>query len=46
MDEQGNGTLSDPRLYQLVRQPGPVSDRTCEITFLDPDVQVYAFAFG
>ena len=46
VDEQGNGTLSDPRLYQLVRQPGPVSDRTCEITFLDPDVQVYAFAFG
>jgi thiol-disulfide isomerase/thioredoxin len=46
VDEQGNGTLTDPRLYQLVRQPGPVSDRTFEITFLDPGVQAYAFTFG
>jgi thiol-disulfide isomerase/thioredoxin len=46
VDDQGNGTLSDPRLYQLVRQPGPVSDRTFEIAFLDPGVQAYAFTFG
>jgi thiol-disulfide isomerase/thioredoxin len=46
VDDQGNGTLNDPRLYQLVRQPGPVSDRTFEITFLDPGVQAYAFTFG
>jgi hypothetical protein len=46
VDEQGNGTLTDPRLYQLLRQPGPVSDRTFEITFLDPGVQAYAFTFG
>ena len=46
VDDQGNGTLTDPRLYQLVRQPGPVSDRTFEITFLDPGVQAYAFTFG
>jgi thiol-disulfide isomerase/thioredoxin len=46
VDDQGNGTLADPRLYQLIRQPGPISDRTFEVTFLDPGVQAYAFTFG
>jgi hypothetical protein len=46
LDDQGNGTLTDPRLHQLIRQPGPVSDRTFEVTFLDPGVQAYAFTFG
>jgi hypothetical protein len=46
VDDQGNGTLTDPRLYQLIRQPGPVNDRTFEITFLDPGAQAYAFTFG
>jgi hypothetical protein len=46
VDDQGNGTLTQPRLYQLIRQPGPVSDRTFEITFLAPGVQAYAFTFG
>jgi thiol-disulfide isomerase/thioredoxin len=46
VDDQGNGTLGDPRLYQLIRQPGPVGDRTFEVTFLDPGVQAYAFTFG
>src|SRR4029453_19250728 len=46
LDEQGNGTLTQPRLYQLLRQPGPVTDRTLEVTFLDPGVQAYAFTFG
>jgi thiol-disulfide isomerase/thioredoxin len=46
VDDQGNGTVTQPRLYQLIRQPGPVTDRTFEITFLDPGVQAYAFTFG
>src|SRR5215211_7177476 len=46
VDDQGHGTVTEPRLYQLIRQPGPISDRTFEITFLDPDVQAYAFTFG
>jgi hypothetical protein len=46
VDDQGNGTVADPRLYQLVRQPGPVTERTFEITLLDPGVQAYAFTFG
>jgi hypothetical protein len=45
-DDQGNGTITEPRLYQLVRQPGPVAERTFEVTFLDPGVQAYAFTFG
>jgi thiol-disulfide isomerase/thioredoxin len=45
-DDQGNGTVTEPRLYQLIRQPGPVSEHTFEITFLDPGVQAYAFTFG
>jgi thiol-disulfide isomerase/thioredoxin len=46
VDDHGNGTVTEPRLYQLVRQPGPVAERTFEITFLDPGVQAYAFTFG
>jgi thioredoxin family protein len=46
VDDNGNGTVAEARLYQLVRQPGSVSDRTFEITFLDPGVQAYVFTFG
>jgi thiol-disulfide isomerase/thioredoxin len=46
IDDQGNGTVTEPRLYQLIRQPGPVSERTFEATFLDPGVHAYAFTFG
>jgi hypothetical protein len=46
INDQGNGAVTEPRLYQLIRQPGPVSERTFEITFLDPGVQAYAFTFG
>ncbi|MFI7065149.1 redoxin domain-containing protein [Kribbella sp. NPDC050124] len=46
VDHQGNGTVAEQRLYQLVRQPGPIKDRTCEITFLGPGAQTHAFTFG
>jgi len=46
VDDQGNGTVTEPRLYQLIRQPGPVTERTFEVGFLDPGVQAYAFTFG
>lgn len=45
-DEQGNGTLSEPRMYQLYRETGPVRERQFEIEFLDPGAEVYAFTFG
>ncbi len=46
VDDQGNGTLSEQRLYQLIRQPQPIADRLFEIEFLDPGVEAYAFTFG
>jgi len=51
IDENGDGTVTGQRLYQLVRQnldhgAGDVADRTFEIRFLDPGVQAYAFTFG
>jgi hypothetical protein len=46
VDEQGRGTLSQPRLYQLIRQSGPITDRTFEIAFSAPGAEVYVFTFG
>jgi thiol-disulfide isomerase/thioredoxin len=46
IDRQGHGTLSQSRLYQLIRQPSPITDRTFEITFAEPGAQAYAFTFG
>jgi hypothetical protein len=45
-DADGNGTLAQQRTYQLIRQAGPVTDRTFAITFLDPGAQAYCFTFG
>jgi hypothetical protein len=42
----GSGTVTEQRLYQLVRQNGGVSDRTFSIEFLDPGASAYAFTFG
>ena len=46
VDEQGNGTVTEQRLYQLIRQPQPIADRQLEIEFLDSGVEAYAFTFG
>ena len=46
VDEQGNGTVTEQRLYQLIRQPKPIVDRQFEIEFLDPGVEAFAFTFG
>jgi thiol-disulfide isomerase/thioredoxin len=46
VDETGEGTVSEPRMYQLVRQRGAVGQRAFEITFLDPGVRAYVFTFG
>ena len=45
-DADGNGTLTQQRTYQLIRQPGPITERTFEITFPDPGAQAYCFTFG
>ena len=46
VDDHGSGTLAGQRLYQLVRQHGPVTERTFQITFPDPGAEAYAFTFG
>ncbi|WP_028746577.1 cytochrome c biogenesis protein DipZ [Rhizobium mesoamericanum] len=46
IDAKGNGTVSQTRLYQLVRQSGDVRERTFEIRFLDPGVEAFVFTFG
>jgi thiol-disulfide isomerase/thioredoxin len=46
IDDQGNGTVTGQRLYQLIRQRNPITEHTFEITFLDPGVQAYVFTFG
>jgi len=54
-DAQGYGTVTENRLYQLVRQQMPqhieaqqdrIQDRTFRIDFLTPGVKAYSFTFG
>ena len=46
VDEQGYGTITEQRLYQLIRQPKAIADRQFEIEFLDSSVEAFAFTFG
>jgi thiol-disulfide isomerase/thioredoxin len=46
VDEGGNGTVVEQRLYQLIRQPKPIVDRQFEIEFIDAGVETFAFTFG
>jgi hypothetical protein len=45
-DDQGNGKITEHRLYQLIRQKSAIDDHTFEIEFLDPGAQAFAFTFG
>jgi hypothetical protein len=45
-DADGNGTLTQQRLHQLIRQPGPITEHTFKISFPDPGAQAYCFTFG
>ena len=46
IDAQGNGTIREQRLYQLIRQDGEIGERTFRIEFLDSDAEAFAFTFG
>ena len=46
VDDQGNGTVTEPRMYQLIRQPEPIADRVFEIEFVGPGVRAFDFTFG
>jgi len=45
-DADGYGTVTENRLYQLIRQHGSIQDHTFRIEFLVPGVQAYSFTFG
>jgi hypothetical protein len=46
VDEAGNGTVREQRLYQLIRQKGAVGEHEFTIEFLDGHVEAYSFTFG
>ena len=46
IDAQGNGMVTAPRLYQLIRQSRPITDHEFAIEFLDPGAAAFAFTFG
>jgi Thioredoxin like C-terminal domain/AhpC/TSA family len=46
VDESGGGTADYQRMYQLIRQPAPISDRRFEIGFLDAGIEAFVFTFG
>jgi thiol-disulfide isomerase/thioredoxin len=46
VDGEGNGTVIEQRLYQLIRQPQPVADRLFEIEFVDAGAEAFSFTFG
>jgi hypothetical protein len=46
VDDDGNGIADYQRMYQLIRQPGPIDDRVFQIEFLDPGLEAFVFTFG
>lgn len=46
VDAAGEGTIFEPRMYQLVRRRGGDGAQTFEIRFLDAGVHAYVFTFG
>ena len=46
VDEDGNGVVTEPRLYQLIRQHGHIPDRLFEIELVDPGAAALCFTFG
>jgi hypothetical protein len=46
VNEKGEGCVTEPQMYQLIRQRSPILDRRFEIEFLDPGVAAFSFTFG
>ena len=46
VDADGNGTVEQQRMYQLIRQPRPIRERRFEVEFLDDGAEVFCFTFG
>jgi thiol-disulfide isomerase/thioredoxin len=46
VDESGAGVVTEPRMYQLVRQRGPVTQRTFELQLEGAGARAYVLTFG
>ena len=46
IEPDGTGQFDFPRMYQLIRQRGPVEDRLFEIEFDEPGAEALCFTFG
>ena len=46
VDQEGRGTITEQRMYQLIRQLAPIFDHEFEIEFLDAGAAVFDFTFG
>ena len=46
LDGQGNGALTEQRMYQLIRQTQPIVDHEISIEFLDAGAEVFSVTFG
>ncbi len=46
VDAEAQGSVSEQRAYQLIRQSGPITERTFEIEFLEPGAELFCFTFG
>jgi len=46
VDANGNGTVVQQRMYQLIRQPGTIRGRRFEIEFLAGGAEAFCFTFG
>jgi len=45
-DANGDGVVTEQRLYQLIRQATAVGEHVFSIEFFDTNVQAYSFTFG
>jgi thiol-disulfide isomerase/thioredoxin len=46
IDAGGRGTVTEPRMYQLLRRGGQITDATVEIEFPGPGAGIYCLTFG
>ena len=46
IEPDGTGRFDIPRMYQLIRQRGPITDRLFQIEFDAPGAQTFCFTFG
>jgi hypothetical protein len=46
VDAEGRGAVGEPRLYQLIRRTGAITDSTFEIRLLEAGVEAWVFTFG